>query len=581
MEPQRVVTGVFADDARHFQPRSRAIGRAQASPFGFWRFIGVAVSTLVLLVTVPMYFNLVFDDLTSAYQEPGPLMLWIAATVAVGLVVGAGIMWWAARAYAKIVAAILSVTFITTGIFMLVFAPVYLQVNTRGIAEYRASNAMLLFGTLTTASGVALAVLCMRWALDPEALRALNRWRRPAGAAYGVLLGLLGLLLLGLLALGASSDASVSAGESGTVLSTVIFTSIGMMFLAPAVILVFHGISSSMGERSAPFVAPAGALMALGFGVVLAAGGLNMALEKPIAAPMPVLHTLAAAGPGLAYMSFAARGSFLGGSVVRGLTWRQVTLAWALAIAVGVVSAAALESVGGLWVTILLLVRDGAFDGVTAIATDNPFGYDVFDVIGEADVLLSDREQWFANIIAIAVMPPLFEEFFKGLSVRFVMRRMTTRGQAFLLGVTAGAGFGFVEALLYGVGGVSEDLGFWWLIMLMRAGSTSLHSLNTGFVGLAWWHWSIQRRWRPASAFFGLAVVLHAIWNGFYVTLMSELPWVGTLDSRTVERVVYVFVSAMALALIVAIPLVARRLREPPPPPVETTPLAAMVPWIA
>ena len=574
--------GVFAEDVRYYRPRARAQGQAQASPFGFWRFAGVAISTIALLITVPLYFNLVFDDLTSASQSPGPLLAWIAATAFSGLVVGMGLMWWSARTYAKVVFTILSATLLITGGFMLVFAPVYRQINTAGIAEYRASNAMLLFGTLTVAAGTALAALCVRWALQPEALQRLNRWRRPVGAAYGVLLGLLGLMVLGLLAIAISADdGDLSDAEFGVVASVVTFTALGMMFFVPGIILTFHGISSSMGERSAAFTAPVGALVVLAFAGVLALGQFNMALDRPIAAPMPLLHTLAAILPGVAYLAFAGRGSMLFGRVVRGLTWRQVTLAWALAIAVGVTFAGALESIGGLWVTVLLLARDGAFEGVTAIGSDSPFGYDVFDVISDADYLLSDREQWMANIIAIAVIPPLFEEFLKGLNVRFLMLRTTTRGQAFMLGAAAGAGFGFVEALLYGAGGISDDLGFWWIIMLIRAGSTSLHSLNTGLVGLAWWYWSIGRRAGPAAGLFGLAVLLHAIWNGFAVTLTSELPWVGTLEDRTIERVVYGFVAVIGLAFVAAIPLVARWLREPPPPPVETTPLGAMAPWIA
>ena len=580
MAPEPVVSGVFADDVRYFRPRPRAVGHVQASPLGFWRFVGVAFSTMVLLVCVPLYFNLVFDDLTSAYQEPGPLLVWIAATVAIGLVFGAGPMWWAARSYAKVVAVILSITFITTGAFMLVFAPVYRQINTPGIAEYRAANAMLLFGTLTTAVGLALAVLCVRWALDPEALRRLNRWRRPAGAAYGVLLGLLGLLVLSLMAVVITADdGEFSDSHVGVVAGVILFTALGMQFFVPGIILTFHGISSAMGERSSPFRAPAGALIALVFGAVLAVGSVNMRLEEPFAAPMPVLHTLAALAPGAAYIAFASRGSFLNGRMVQGLTWRQVTLAWGLAIGVGAMSAGFVNSIGGLWATILLMAQNGAFEDIRAISSGT--SYDVFDALSDADYLLSSRQQWVANIIAIAVIPPVAEEFLKGLNVRFLMRRTSTRGQAFALGAAAGAGFGFVEALLYGAGVTADDLSEWWLIMVIRGGSTSLHCLNTGLVGVAWWYWSIAGRKGRAGGLYLMAVVFHALWNGFSVTLYSEIPWVGTLDDKTIERIVYFFVAGAGLALIAAIPLGARGLREPAPPPVETTPLGAMAPWVA
>jgi len=567
--------GVFAEDARYYRPRPRPYGQVQASPFGFWRFMGASVGTIVLLVCIPLYFNLIFDDLTSAYQRPGPLLLWIGAAGGGGAIFGAGLMWWSARTYAKGVLAILSVTFITTGAFMLVFAPVYRQINARGIAEYRASNAMVLFGALTAATGLALAVLCVRWALEPEALRRLNRWRRPAGAAYGVVLGLFGLMLLSLVAFAISADDNdFSDSDFGVVAAVVVFTALGMQFLVPGIILTYHGISSGMGERSTPFWAPVGVLVVLAFGGVLAAGQFNMALGKPIAAPMPVLHTLAAILPGIGYIAFASRGSIFRGKMVPGITWRQATLAWGLAIGVGAMSAGFLNSVGGLWATILLLAENGEFRDAAGID-------DAWQIIGDAEFYLTNNEQWVANIIAIAIIPPFAEEFLKGLNVRFLMRRNSTRAQAFALGAAAGAGFGFVEALLYGAGVTADNLSDWWRIMLIRGGSTSLHCLNTGLVGLAWWYWSIGARKGRAAGLYLVAVFFHAVWNGFSVTLDSEILWLDTVDDRTLEIVAYVFVIGLASAFIVALPFLGRRLREPPPPPVAGTPLAVMTPWVA
>ena len=186
-----------------------------------------------------------------------------------------------------------------------------------------------------------------------------------------------------------------------------------------------------------------------------------------------------------------------------------------------------------------------------------------------------------ANIIAIAIIPPIAEEFLKGLSVRFLMRRNTTRAQAFALGAAAGAGFGFVEALLYGAGVTINELSDWWLIMVIRAGSTSLHCLATGLVGLAWWHWSIKKQHGAALALFGTAVLFHALWNGISVTLFSEIFWLETLENATIEKIGYAFVAVCAGAFVLAIPLIARVLRAPQAPPVGGTPLASMTPWVA
>ena len=145
---------------------------------------------------------------------------------------------------------------------------------------------------------------------------------------------------------------------------------------------------------------------------------------------MPPLHVLAAALPGIAYIAFASRGSWLRGKGVRGLSWRQLMLAWGLAIAVGAMSAAFVNSIAGLGVTVLLLVHNGAFEGVSSITSSGFFSnYTVWDVIADAEFLLTSNEQWVANIIAIAVVPPLGEEFLKGLSVRLPDAAQHARGR--------------------------------------------------------------------------------------------------------------------------------------------------------
>jgi RsiW-degrading membrane proteinase PrsW (M82 family) len=145
-----------------------------------------------------------------------------------------------------------------------------------------------------------------------------------------------------------------------------------------------------------------------------------------------------------------------------------------------------------------------------------------------------------------------------------MMRSTTTRSQAFVLGAAAGAGFGFLEALLYGVGAVHQSgPGTWWAVMLVRGGSTSLHVLNTGLVGLAWWYGSFGQAKRRAWLLFSLAVVLHALWNGFAIVLDSRIFGLETLSHEALTFVAYSIVGVLAMCFITAIPLIARRLREP------------------
>ncbi len=393
-------------------------------------------------------------------------------------------------------------------------------------------------------------------------------------------MGLFGLMLLSLLGFALSANDGLDEDNFGVVAAVISFTSLGMMFFVPGIILTYHGISSAMGERSGAFKAPVGLAVVAVFAGIVGIGQLNMRMESPIAAPMPILHTLAAVLPGIAYIGFAARGSWWRGKAVGGVTWRQVTLAWGLAIAIGAMSALFVNSIGGLLATIVVLTRDGVFHDVTTFSGDQFYDPGVWDIIGDAQFYLTRNEQWVVNILAVALIPPFVEEALKGVNVRLLMRRNTTRAQAFLLGAAAGAGFGFVEALLYGAGVTSASLGDWWRIMLLRGGSSSLHCLATGLVGLGWWYWSIGGHKRRAAGLYLTAVCLHAFWNGFSVTLDSEIFWVGTLDDKTLERVAYGFVIVFGAIFVSAIPLIARRLREAAPPSVVGTPFGAMEPWL-
>jgi RsiW-degrading membrane proteinase PrsW (M82 family) len=307
------------------------------------------------------------------------------------------------------------------------------------------------------------------------------------------------------------------------------------------------------------------------FSGVLLVGGLNMSSEHPVAAPMPVLHALAAALPGLTFVAMAARGDLLRGAPVRGLTWRQVMLAAAISMTLGVLIATYVEGVGAFGAILLTLAHNGIVaDGVA-----------IGDAIENAQAILSEGEQFVVNLVAAAVLAPLVEEFAKGLGVRLMMTRRTTRGQAFLLGAAAGAGFGFLEALLYGLGGIQDGgPGAWWEIMLVRGGSTSLHVFNTALVGLAWWHWSNGGSQRAGWVLFVAAVLLHALWNGLAVTLYSRIFVLETLSERTAELIAIGLIVPLALSLIAGIAVLARRLREPDPPPVAGTPLEVMRPWL-
>jgi RsiW-degrading membrane proteinase PrsW (M82 family) len=250
-----------------------------------------------------------------------------------------------------------------------------------------------------------------------------------------------------------------------------------------------------------------------------------------------------------------------------------MTLAGALSMSVAVAIAVYVESLGSSIAVTLLLVDSNAFEFAETFDQ-------VADVIFDfSSFLLSEKQQLVANLIAAAVLAPIVEEFAKSLSVRFLMHASSTRAQCFVLGAAAGAAFGFLEALLYGAGWITEDLGLWWQGMVVRAGSTSGHVLWTGVGGVAWWYWSHARRHRLALLLFAAAVAGHAGWNAVFTIVDSRIFFLEELSNRTIEIIAYVIVAVWAAVELTAIPVVARRLREPRII-IEGTPLATMEAWM-
>ena len=521
--------------------------------------------TLFVCASLITGFVIALADIDASVRG---LLIAIAISAAVGAA-GAFLCYVCAHSFAKLLLALLSFYLVTGGFLLLVFAPVLRQMNSPDIAEYTAFAAYFWFGIVAMCTGIALAAACVRWALRPRARQRISRAGRVFGSAYGVMLGISGLFALVLIFGAASGDAVDPVAQRAIAIGAI-----AMLSFVPGVILTYQGISASMGEASREYRIPQAIWGFALFALVLVVGGVIMRAETPVAAPMPLLHIVAAAVPGLTLLALVSWGALRGGHLVRGLTWRQVMLSMAIAMTLGTAIAVYVESLGSLGAVVLLLVHNGAFD----FARDFD---DVSDVISNARFVLTDEEQFVANLVTAAVLAPIAEEFAKGVGPRLMMRRDTTRLQAFVLGAAAGAAFGFFEALLYGVAGIQDDLGQWWLIMLVRGGSTTLHVMNSAVVGLAWWYWSFGKRPRLGMLLFLAAVLSHAFWNAFAVTLDSRIFGIDTLSERTVETIAYIVVGVIAVGYLVALPFIARGLRAADDVHVAETPLAGMSPWVA
>lgn len=501
---------------------------------------------------------------TAASSEEDALVTAGALSLAGELtaLLGIALLWLGQRTLAMITLIVLGLVFVPVGIGLLAAAPLLDQLANPDVDPNRAWAAVLIAGAAFLVLGVALLTLGWLWSRRDEPRRLLSRIVLWAGAGYGAWLLLNGLVAAVFVLF---SYPLTRAGETGepaeatTLEIAVLLASFAFLMIVPGVALTYHAVSELMEQASGASRLPPALLAALVFGLALAVGGLMMTREEPVAAVMPPLHLLAAALPALFLVGLAARGSLDWHVAGCRLTWRQVFVAVGFAMAVATMLSALAEGVLDSAVVVAFLAAKDAFEGVSS-------SEDLRDVFRDIEDLLSNREQLAAALLTVAMVPPLVEEAAKGLGVRLVLSPQTSRAGAFTLGVVAGTSFGTVEALLYGVGGLSGNDTDWWSLMLMRAGSTTAHALASGLVGLGWYQVMVQRR--PFSGFlhYGAAVLIHGSWNALIVLVGTRLVirWEGLSDSDLV-LVVYAVMAPVALVFLAGLFVLSRRLREPAP----------------
>jgi hypothetical protein len=172
-------------------------------------------------------------------------------------------------------------------------------------------------------------------------------------------------------------------------------------------------------------------------------------------------------------------------------------------------------------------------------------------------------------MIGAAVVAPLVEELTKPLGAILLGRRLRSPAEAFLVGMAGGAGFAIVENMLYESGG----FGLWAAIATLRGIGGVLHPLNAGLVALGWYGVLCTRqpgRWRRLLALYGLAVGIHALWNGGLTLIFSAAgayffaadTWEVSVYGLGQPGIVLVFMALEAIALWRLLLLVTDRLRD-------------------
>jgi RsiW-degrading membrane proteinase PrsW (M82 family) len=107
------------------------------------------------------------------------------------------------------------------------------------------------------------------------------------------------------------------------------------------------------------------------------------------------------------------------------------------------------------------------------------------------------------------VIAPLGEELFKPLGVAFMSYRRPGADRAFLWGVAGGAGFAIAEGLF----NTAIALESWSVVVLLRVGSTLMHCLGSGLMGLGWYYLLRRRRLWYLLGTYAASVGLHVLWN--------------------------------------------------------------------
>jgi RsiW-degrading membrane proteinase PrsW (M82 family) len=193
-------------------------------------------------------------------------------------------------------------------------------------------------------------------------------------------------------------------------------------------------------------------------------------------------------------------------------TWRRITLAVLSGATLSVTLASVLELV--LLVVTILVTHTQGMQNI-ALCVNTPDAQSCQNA-GAYGVLF----------LTIAVVAPLVEESVKPLAVVFLIGRVRSAAEAFVLGLACGVGFDIVETSLY----ISSGYHDWLNVALIRTGASLLHGFGAAMVALGWYYLTHSKETGGRNALllaFGCwlyAVFQHAVWNGSEILILLPGP---------------------------------------------------------
>ena len=501
----------------------------------------VAVGIGLVIAAVPSVLSL-DDELSTAYG--------LAIGGGGALAVGLGLVRLTFRSLLQFIVLLSGFALVVGGIELLIFSIPLSRMSGSEIDVDRARTALPAAGGILVAVGGTMALFAVvRWLRNPESLRRWPDITRWSAIAYG------GLLLLASSGVaGTITTAAAGADRAPTVQDAAVIGAAVPLGLLPGAVIGLHGLTMAGRRARGPFrFPPASWLLAL-FALAVGLGTVIVAVEEPLVWLMPLAYAAAAMLPAAVLISVASRGGVRRPRPLEGLSHRQLWVALALGIAAITAVAGLVDGLLAQALSTALLASSGAFDGLRTFDQ-------VTDAFRFPDFYLSKGQTIVLVVIVAAVAAPIVEEGLKGLGVALVLPRRPSPAVALTLGVAVGAGFGVTEASLYGLASLEPDSAMdWWALMLLRAGATSMHALNTGMLGLALYYGRAERRYRQAFLLYLVAVAMHGLWNTMALLAGSRIIFsLENLTDRDLAIVAFAVMSPLALASVTALYVVARR----------------------
>lgn len=364
-----------------------------------------------------------------------------------------------------------------------------------------------------------------------------------------------GLVAAGLSLLGGMLVLVVGLSSDETPLVTVA-ASIGMAGGLLGIGMALAGLGGLQGRPSPVLRLPAFWVLLLAF-VALVILGEFLRQTDAAGVLLSPLHVVVSILPPLTIIALVEAPLRRAGVVLlrRDLIWQVSFGALGATLLAGALETFSLLG-AGLVSGLLLLVLPGGQATVERLNTVLEQGVMLQDPQAMLAVLLSPA-LLMAVLLFVSVVTPLIEEVAKSLGVVLTAaaRHRLGPAQAFALGVMAGTGFSFAEALFYGAMELPEG---WAGPVLVRSSTAAVHGLATGLIGLACYA-LLVRRSRVGSGLLALASVgVHGAWNAAGGLLLlaginTVQGGVGPLQPTSILAVLAVLLQVLLFLLVLAL----------------------------